>query len=475
MPPGVNTYNDTYDAVIIGAGLGGLVCGCYLAKAGMKVLLAERHFKPGGYCTSFRRNAFTFDAAAHSFGGFRKDGIVRKALTDLGLEQKIPIKRFDPSDTIITPGHKISFWSDAEATISDFEAAFPSEKGGIRAFFSFLLNPDPTLLVRMRKWTVRDLLDHYFNNDRLKAVLAFPLLGNGGLPPSLMSAFAGSKILTEFLLDGGYYPEGGMQALPDMLAAAFKAFGGELLLSSPVKKIEVKEGKIRGIVLDSLAFIPAKCVISNCDARQTFFGLLGKKNVDGGYAAMLNSMIPSLSMFVLYLGIDEHFTSLPKPGTNVWFLPHYDIEEMYLLARKRSPHNMHEYMLRVSPDNRTLLAFVNADYKNRSYWKKNKTLFTESFLRMIEKSCLPGLAGHILYKDAATPDTLSRYTLNSKGAAYGWACTATQLAEPSLRKPFFVDGLYLAGHWTTYGQGIPGVVYSAYDTAKTILRRRIKP
>ncbi len=45
----------SYDAVIIGAGIGGLVCGCYLAKAGMKVLIAERHFKPGGYCTSFRR------------------------------------------------------------------------------------------------------------------------------------------------------------------------------------------------------------------------------------------------------------------------------------------------------------------------------------------------------------------------------------------------------------------------------------
>ncbi len=65
------TNSNAYDAAIIGAGLGGLVCGCYLAKAGMKVLIVEKHFKPGGYCTTFKRKDFTFDAAAHSFGGYR--------------------------------------------------------------------------------------------------------------------------------------------------------------------------------------------------------------------------------------------------------------------------------------------------------------------------------------------------------------------------------------------------------------------
>ena len=49
-----------YDAIIIGAGIGGLVCGCYLAKAGMKVLIAEQHSQPGGYCTSFQRKGFSF-------------------------------------------------------------------------------------------------------------------------------------------------------------------------------------------------------------------------------------------------------------------------------------------------------------------------------------------------------------------------------------------------------------------------------
>ena len=84
-----------YDVIIIGAGIGGLVCGCYLAKAGMKVLIAEQHYKPGGYCTSFKRKSFTFDAAAHSFGGYRYDGNMNEILRGLDLHKRITIKRYD--------------------------------------------------------------------------------------------------------------------------------------------------------------------------------------------------------------------------------------------------------------------------------------------------------------------------------------------------------------------------------------------
>ena len=89
---------NSYDAIIIGAGIGGLVCGCYLAKAGMKVLIAEQHFKPGGYCTSFKRKGFTFDAAAHSFGGYREGGIVNKVFSELRIEKKIQIHQADVID-----------------------------------------------------------------------------------------------------------------------------------------------------------------------------------------------------------------------------------------------------------------------------------------------------------------------------------------------------------------------------------------
>ncbi|MFN2597206.1 MAG: phytoene desaturase family protein [Pyrinomonadaceae bacterium] len=58
---------DSYDAVIVGAGVGGLVCANLLARDGLRVLLVEQHYMVGGYCSTFRRRGYTFDAATHFY------------------------------------------------------------------------------------------------------------------------------------------------------------------------------------------------------------------------------------------------------------------------------------------------------------------------------------------------------------------------------------------------------------------------
>ncbi len=459
-----------YDAVIIGAGMSGLVCGCYLAKAGMKVLIAEQHNKPGGYCTSFKRQGFIFDAAAHSFGSYREGGNLNTVFKDLDLDKRITIKRYDPTDIVITPDYKISFWFDHNRTIQELQKAFPNETK-IRDFFTFMAKPKPMDIAAMRKKTFKDLLAQYFKNDKLKAILSFPLFGNGGLPPSLMSAFTGSKIFTEFLLDGGYYPVGGMQALPDILAKRFVELGGTLLLSSAVKKIKVKDNRISSVVLCNNNFVQSKYVISNCDARQTFFNLLGKKIISKEFLNKLNNMTPTLSMFIIYLGIDKHFSTLPNPCSTIWFLPHYAIEDIYLAAKNRNSRDFTKYLLRVSPNRKAILAMSNTSFKSKRYWNDNKYELLDSFIKMIEQSTIHNLSKHIVYKEAATPYTLFRYTLNYKGASYGWESVPQQFVDPDLRKPPFISNLYLTGHWSTYAQGIAGVVYLGYDTAKLIIRK----
>ena len=92
-----------------------------------------------------------------------------------------------------------------------------------------------------------------------------------------MAAFIGIKIFKEFLLGGGYYPEGGMQSLSDALAEKFREHGGELRLSCPIKKIKLKGNEVTGVVSEKDGFIPSKYVVSNCDARQTFLEALGKE------------------------------------------------------------------------------------------------------------------------------------------------------------------------------------------------------
>ena len=460
----------TYDAIIIGAGISGLVCGCALAKAGMKVLIAEQHSRPGGCCASFKRKGFSFDAAAHSFGSYRENGAFRKAMQDLGIDQRIAVRRYDPIDIVAAPEMRVQFWTDIDRTIRSFESVFPKESR-IRDFFSFMGAPRPEAIAALRKRTFEDVLNGYFTDDRLKAILAFPVFGNVGLPPSLLSAFTGAKIFTEFVIDGGYYPDGGMQELPNALAKQFDVFGGTLLLSNLVTRILVDHHRVSGIELASKERIHSRYVISNGDARRTFSSLLRDVPIDRRLADKLSRMTPSLSMFIIYLGIADDFTALPQPGSTLWYLPHYDIEAMYKKARMDTFVDLTKYLCRVSPGQKTLLAMSSTSYKCDRYWYGNKTRLLDEFIETIEKTAIPGLSRHVMFKEAATPLTLQRYTLNDEGAAYGWESSLGQFLDPEFRKPSYLEGLYLTGHWTTYAQGLAGVVYLGYDLAKFILRR----
>ena len=455
-----------YDAVIVGAGIGGLTCGCYLAQAGMNVLILERHSRPGGYCASFKRKNFLFDAAAHSFGGYRDGGLARQVINELNID--ILIARHDPTDVILTPHSRISFHAERTSTVSEFQAAFPGEARNITNFFSFIENPPAAALALARRRTFQDLLDGYFRDGRLKAVLSYPLLGNCGLPPTSLSAFIGAKIFREFLIDGGYYPVGGMQLLSDAFATRFSEYGGELKCSCEVKRILLDHGTCAGVELSDGTTIPSNIVVSNADARQTFSVLVGQKHLPGAFLRKLSNMVPSLSMIVVYMGIDPTAGQLPDRGVNLWYLPHYDLDSLYRKARANHADTV--FMLRVGPNKNSMVAFAQASFLSLDYWRKSKKKLLDHYISRIESCIIPGLSKQLLYREAATPATLYRYTLNSQGASYGWDATVEQLADRDFYRPPFVRGLYLVGHWTTQGLGITGAIYTARERARWLLQ-----
>ncbi len=458
-----------YDAIIIGAGISGLVCGCYLAKAGMKVLIVEQHDKPGGYFTSFKRKGFLFDAAAHSFGNYREGGHVRKVLTELGVDKIIKILRFNPSDILITPDFKITFWNDKKDTITNLASIFPEEKNNIVKYFDFVTSANQSEFIKLKSMRFDSFLRSFFNDNKLINSIAAPVFANGGLPPSLMHAFFGSKIFSEFIIDGGYYPKGGIQELPDALEYILKQNMGNIYYKSLVKKILIKNHSVRGVKLKNNESLFSKYIISACDMTQTFKTFLGKKIIGKHIISNLKNLKPSTSAFILYIGIDMPFKGLPDPGTTIWYIPHYDLDEIYYQTMKCNFNKAGMYMLRVSPDKKTILALFHAPYRIKTFWKNNKKRIAQDFITRIEKN-IPNLTNHISYYDAATPLTLNRYTLNYKGAAFGWAKMTSQLFDPIFRKNLFIDGLYITGHWTN-AFGFPGTCYVGYDTARHILRK----
>lgn len=467
----------TYDVIIIGAGISGLVCGCYLARAGMKVLVIEQHDKPGGYCTSFKRQGFTFDAAAHSLGSYREGGSLRKILSELAIDKMVKITRSDPSDRILVPGFTITFWNSIQDTVDGLAARFPSEKDNIKRYYAYFdhgadssgsANLFNSIVFRGK--TFDDFLRSFFTDTALINVIACPVFGYVGLPPALMQAATGVKIYHEYVIDGGYYPEGGMQELPNALASIINQNNGMVLYKRSVKKILSKNNSVEGVTLDNNEQIYSKYVVSACDAIQTFKTLLGDDIVGKQILDKLDNFIPSISTFILYIGIDHPFEGLPKPGLNMWYLPYLDLSRIYDHILRGDLNDFGGgYVFRVSPDNRTLLVFCLTSFRTSEFWKQYKKKIAEGLLNRIAM-LIPDLKKHIVYFDAATPSTLNRYTRNYRGANYGWAPLPSQSFDPDFRQKTFMTGLYLTGHWTTQTHGIPSVATLGYHAANLILR-----
>jgi prolycopene isomerase len=461
-----------YDAIIIGAGIGGLVCGCYLAKAGMKALIVEKNAKPGGYCTSFKRGGFHFDACVHSLGSLREDGNIKKVLRELELEDRLKVRRYDPSDIIITPHLKVNFWNDLKKTIQEFQGYFPDESRNINNFFEFLNNIKGIALSSLRRITFEELLGRYFKNDILKNILSFPLLGNAGLPASQISALTGSLIYKEFMFDGGYYPDNSIQAFPNALANRFRELGGQIIYSSLVKKMIVVDNKIYAIDIGEKDQYSSEYIISNVDAKQTFLSLIGKNYLNEYMLNTLNSLAPSLSMFILYLGVKKDLNTLNNIplNTNIWYLPNYDVDGMYKSAINGDITDLDCFLVRLLSDKESMLVLVFAPFNNQEYWKVNKKYLIDHLINKVN-AVIPGLSSNILFKDAATPITLYKRTLNHKGASYGWAGTPSQLAIKGLTQTTLFENLFLTGHWTTLTQGVSGVAYLGRHTSQKVLNK----
>ena len=99
-----------YDAVVIGAGNGGLTAAIRLLQGGARVLLVEKHNIPGGFATSFRRGRFEFEASLHElndFGTADNAGDVRVLFDELGVTDKIEWVQIPEAYRVISQAEKL--------------------------------------------------------------------------------------------------------------------------------------------------------------------------------------------------------------------------------------------------------------------------------------------------------------------------------------------------------------------------------
>ncbi|MBE0558684.1 MAG: NAD(P)/FAD-dependent oxidoreductase, partial [Proteobacteria bacterium] len=270
-----------YPVVIIGAGLGGLCCGAYLAKFGIPVIIVEQHFIPGGYATSFDRASgkFTFEVSLE--GTSIHDNASARMLKELGVLDKIQIVEIPEVLKMKGPDFEIAVpQRDPNGLITQLSKYFPQEKEGIRGIVQEMVGiVDETIRLEEKKgtfsnfpaeypkmWNVRnktlaDLLDAFVKNPALKNALSAQW-DYYGLPPSRLSGFYYAVAFGEYMRNGSYYIKPRAQALSDALADTIEASGGKILYGTEAERILVKDGAAAGVVIEGGKTLPARAVVS---------------------------------------------------------------------------------------------------------------------------------------------------------------------------------------------------------------------
>jgi phytoene dehydrogenase-like protein len=474
----------SYDAVIIGAGIGGLICANLLAREGLRVLLTEQHYMVGGYCSTFRRKGFTFDAAAHFYPLLGNPAtITGKLLQDLGITNGWI--KMDPVDHFHFPdGSSFSVPADFNTYLKKLKTEFPEEAPALDRFFAQVRDAYMLGLLTYFRWhktdrlvqyghvTVRHVLDQHFRNEKLRLLLAADC-GHWGSPPCRTSFVFDSMLRLSYFL-GNYYPRGGSQAFADELALRFEELGGHILMSSTVRRILVQDRTATGVEVETgptnarrVLTVRAGVVISNADLVLTLERLLGREYVDHDLLASIRGLRPTHPCFLTHIGLrDMSFDELrPHLGYH-W--ASWDSDQVATQSFKVFVPTLYEPGM--APPGRQIVIvqkLTHINYEAIDDWASHKAAIEDYVMRNLEQ-LMPGFSKRIIVKSSASALTSCRFTLNHRGAMLGWEMSPDQLGDHRPSVNGLLKNLYFTGHWTQPGGGITPVIVSAMKVARMI-------
>lgn len=477
-----------YDAVVMGAGVGGLTCANLLAKAGLKTLLVEQHYMVGGYCSTFKRGGYTFDAATHFYPLLGNPSThAGRLLQDLGVGTRWvkmnPVDRFHLPD-----GEVFAIPADFQQYLALLESRFPEERTGLRAFFDdvtrayklgllrYFRSARPKGFEAYESVTLREAIDRRINDPRLKLVLTGDCPHWGSSPRRTSFVFDSMLRMSYFL--GNYYPEGGSQAFADELARTFESRGGNILMRARALKIRVSEGRVRGVTLEHgrsadrrIDEVDADFVISNADMRLTLEQLLGPEHVPAETLRSFQQMRPTFPCFLTHIGLrDFELAELIEQEGYHW--SSLDPEQLGTEVFKIFVPT--QYEPRMAPRGGQVLIVQKPlpldDYDAADHDQIRKDVQLWVLERL--EGLFPRLRGRIVHLSSASAATSQRYTLNFQGAMLGWEMSPDQLGDCRPVLDDLPQGLYFAGHWAQPGGGITPVIVSAVRAAEAITRER---
>ncbi len=308
-----------HDVIVVGAGHNGLVAACYMARAGLDVLVLERNDYIGGAAVSRKLyEDFTYSNCSYVCSLLRPEIMRTLELPRFGL-QIIP---YEGGCTMMRDGGHLALYDNHDAlrreisrhSRRDAEAYDRFSRDIIRQckFIKPLLMrepPDPTsfkprdleellylgqrlynvgeerMYDTIRFWTMSaaDFLDEYFESEIVKAHFSgSSIIGTALGPRSPGSAYV---LLHHYMGDidetvGAWgFARGGMGAVTAALTGSLQASGGAVRAAAPGAEVRVRNGRANGVVLASGEEIEASTVVSNMDVKRTFLNTVAPEHL----------------------------------------------------------------------------------------------------------------------------------------------------------------------------------------------------
>jgi all-trans-retinol 13,14-reductase len=517
-PAGAGADAGKYDVVVIGAGGGGLAAAAKLAQNGMKVLVLEQHLKVGGYMTNFERGDYTFEVSLHAIDGLDpQTGMNVPTFTDLGILNRIKPVKLDPMYRSVFPDFTINVPADVDQYEAMLKSMYPQEAKGIAGLFRELgrindgmgamlalsggrsgeamkiMGKDPLAVSTvMAYWSkpLSALQGKFIHDPKLVAVFS-QLAGFAGASPDDVPAIFFAMLWNSYHRGGYYYFEGGSQSISDALAAVIRDNGGTIMLSTLATRIIVEDGRAVGVVTKDGQEFRCKYVVSNANAPDTLFKLVGKDLLPADYVKRVEGLKVGLSCFQVYMGVDKDYSEYFPGGAHEIFVNmSYDQAASFAMYKKGDPDNSSFAILNYSmvdpkaaPKGKNVIvitAILPYDWQDNWHEKDNYAKYTQLkndtgmiFAKRAEKF-LPELTKHIEEFEVGSPRTMEHFTLNPGGTIFGWDNTRDQSLLKRLPQKTPIKNLYLAGAWTFPGGGQSAVITSGVMAAQTILKQEGK-
>jgi phytoene dehydrogenase-like protein len=268
---------DTYDVVIIGAGVGGLCCGALLCHAGIKTLVVDRSMYLGGRAGSRPFKEVLLDHAGH-FLAWGYHGRVYQTIKEVGAEE-VELEYARSYLTIYRDGEYIGLPVSVDEFIKSPLLPTIEDKTDIINILQEIDGLSIEQTHQLNKVPLSEWVSKKSNSEAVKFLFrAWGTWWNTFDDMSVLSAGEVVRALKDCMTFGfehaNSYPKYGLQSLWMSLAGALERDGGEIMLQSEVKKVIIEKGSVKGAILTTEkgkeSDIRASFVVSNAPVQFTF-------------------------------------------------------------------------------------------------------------------------------------------------------------------------------------------------------------